>query len=278
VNKANSKTTRAAICVLYAVFNPAKFSSLLNIFGQMYLEELSPLPVLQAFLNIFTTGKTESKYGNFIEKDWDDRRSMISPVKRIFELFGIETILIWVAVLTKKRIFVYCDKLDDLQAIIRSLPLLGAWHRQNWDLLRPLVNLNETELADLKDTPVFIAGFTDESCANQKELFDLFIDVSSKSCTISESARGDFALAKFHKELITGFLKSAAEETDQAIIKTIALKTKDLLGNLETFKGDHPDGKYVTMDDLHGMKLPANMDRFLFNVALAEGWTSPQKS
>jgi len=274
VNKPNTKVLKAAVCVVSQIFNPAKFAVLLNLFGQLYLEDCSPTPVLQAYLSVFITGKTETKYGNFIDKEWDDRRAFISPVKKTFELFGIETILIWVAMITRKRVMVYADKVEDLQNLIRSFPLIGAWHRQNWDLLRPFINLTEAELADCRDAGVFVAGCTDASCSNYKEMYDLFIDVTSKSFSIGDSARGDFALAKFHKELITGFLKSASEDTDQNVIKNMALKTKELLANLETFKVEHSDGKYVTLEDLQKLKLPANMDRFLFNVALAEGMCS----
>jgi len=275
VSKQNSKVLKATVCIISQTYNPAKFAILLNMFGQLYLEECTPLPVLQVYLSIFISGKAETKQGTFTAIEWDDRRAFISPVKKIFELFGIETILIWVAMITRKRVFVYADRVDDLQALIRSFPLIGSWHRQNWDILRPFVNLNDLELLDLKDSGVYVAGFTDSSCVNYKEMYDLFVDVTSKSCTVNDSARADFALAKFHKELITGFLKSSAEDTDQNMIKAMAVKTKELLANLETFKVDHSDGKYVTLEDLQRLKLPANMDRFLFNVASAEGMGKP---
>jgi len=44
-----------------------------------------------------------------------------------------------------------------------------------------------------------------------------------------------------------------------------------LLDNTAGLKVAHDDGTYITMDDLRARKLPANTDKFLYNVALAEG-------
>jgi hypothetical protein len=64
----------------------------------------------------------------------------------------------------------------------RSFPLLGGWHRQNWDLLRPVMGLSGAEVQDLKDTGVYVAGFCDPACAAHKGLYDLFVDGMSH-CT-----------------------------------------------------------------------------------------------
>jgi len=239
----------------------------------MYQESNSPLPLLQAYLNVFTTGKVSSKFGNFEEKEFDNRRALISPVKKLFETFGMEAIVIWVAMLCKKRVFVYSDKLVELQAMIRSFPLLGAWHRQNFDLLRPIVGTTEAELKDLAAAGVYVAGVTDPDIAhNKKELYDLFVNIPSKEFTIAEHAKDSFILTKFHKTTADGFLKACEGATDQAVIKEIALKTKDLIDNLtKNFMTEYPDGKYITLEALQKQKLPPNADKFLFNVAQAEG-------
>jgi hypothetical protein len=71
-----------------------------------------------------------SPLGNFVDAEHDNLRAMVSPVKKIFETFGIEAIIIWVAMVCKKRIFVYSDKPAEVLAVVRAIPLLGAWHRQ----------------------------------------------------------------------------------------------------------------------------------------------------
>ena len=51
-----------------------------------------------------------------------------------------------------------------------------AWHRQNWGVLRPLVDNTEDELSLLASQGVYIAGFLDRSIATREDLFDIFVD------------------------------------------------------------------------------------------------------
>ncbi len=51
------------------------------------------------------------------------------------------------------------------------------------------------------------------------------------------------------------------------------MKTKDLLGKLESLKVEHEDGTYIDYKTLQNTKLPANMIKFLYGVATAEGMT-----
>merc|ERR1719445_1922910 len=123
----------------------------------------------------------KSSFGNFKVTDFDKRRDLVSNVKKIFEMFQAETILIWMAMILKKRIFVYSDKLSDLLSIIRSFPLLGCWHRGNWNLLRPYSTLAPSELKELDSLGVYVCGFTDPSCVGQKKLYDLYVDLTECS-------------------------------------------------------------------------------------------------
>jgi len=268
----NPKVTSIGLCVLSEIFNPAKYQSLLEIFVKMYMEKNSPIPILEGYLSVFTRRKIESSSGNFIDADFDNRRAFIAPIKELFELFGVESIVIWVAILLKKRIFVYCDKLSDLLALVRAFPLLGGWHRQNFDMLRPFMGLTATEITDLQTTGVYVAGFTDSNCVNYKELYDLFIDISGQTCVIADHAKADFVLGKFHKDLAEGFLACAQNNNDQVLIKEVALKTKELISNLQNLKTKQDDGQtYITLEHLSSQKLPPNMDKFFYNVAIAEG-------
>lgn len=103
-------------------------------------------------------------------------------------MFGQEIIIIWNALITKKRIAVYSPKLGILLRIIRflslftkghslyrGLPLL-VFHRQNWDIVRPFVTLDEVELNDVKNAQVYCAGFIDESIKEREDLYDILVD------------------------------------------------------------------------------------------------------
>ncbi len=97
--------------------------------------------------------------------------------------------------LLKKRIFVFAPRVAELMAIVRTFPLLviamslfaswinaqflliqGAWHRLDWDILRPFVTLDAVELEDLRAAGVYVAGITDPSASSKKDLFDLYVD------------------------------------------------------------------------------------------------------
>lgn len=56
----------------------------------------------------------------------------------VIAMFDDQTIHIWSAVLMKKRIALYSERLGHVLKIIRALPLF-AFHRQDWDILRPYV-------------------------------------------------------------------------------------------------------------------------------------------
>lgn len=60
--------------------------------------------------------------------------------KDIIKIFGIEIILLWTALMMKKRVVVYCDKSSTLLRVIRSFPLF-IWHRRDDDLLYPFNNM-----------------------------------------------------------------------------------------------------------------------------------------
>lgn len=57
----------------------------------------------------------------------------------------------------------------------RTLPLL-VWHRQNWNIVYPNVDLNDLELDDLATHSTYIAGFTDTAVEGRSDLYDLFIN------------------------------------------------------------------------------------------------------
>ena len=57
----------------------------------------------------------------------------------------------------------------------RTLPLF-VWHRQNWNIVYPNVDLVESELEDLATRGTYVAGFTDATVEGRSELYDLFVN------------------------------------------------------------------------------------------------------
>lgn len=266
-----SRITGVTICLVAQNFSPTKYANLLSHMATLWLEKGSTIPVMQAYLSVFTTGSA----GPFNIKTYNDKKDLVSPLKSIFTTFGIETIIIWVAMLLKKRVYVYSNDLQELMTATRAFPLIGAWHRQAWDILRPYVSSAsaDVELQDLQAAGVYVAGFTDGACVNQTSNYDVIVDFSSSSVTIADHAKADFRLTKFHQGNAQAFLKAAETSNDQQLIMVIAKKTKELLDTLKTLKTEHEDGEYITLPELQQRKLPHNMDVFLYNVAKAEGLT-----
>ena len=104
-------------------------------------------------------------------------------------------------------------------------------------------------------------------------------------------------MTSLHKEICSFLLESVEKSLeDTEIIKTLTQKSQQLLNRLLQFKQQHQDGNYgkisqnsinklflidfnnfqqnkVDMKTLEAAKLPANVDRFLYNFAAAEGLT-----
>eukprot|EP00004_Rigifila_ramosa_P009545 TRINITY_DN2111_c0_g1_i1.p1 TRINITY_DN2111_c0_g1~~TRINITY_DN2111_c0_g1_i1.p1 ORF type:complete len:348 (-),score=93.28 TRINITY_DN2111_c0_g1_i1:32-1075(-) len=263
-----------AVCIVSKVFDPERAQALAAILSAAYLRTGSPLKVMEGFLRVFTAGDYDGgKDGKFSLAQFDARRALlVSPLKTLIKTLGIETIIVWVGLLLKKRVVVYCDNLGRLVSLVRAMPLL-VWHRQNWNILTPFVNINENELADLK--PPYVVGSTDARIRGREDLFDVLVDVSGQRVTVSDAAKNDFSMGSFHKELAS-FLTTAADDdkiADQDLVRGLAQRVKKLLENLLSLAVEEDGQKKITLEILQQKKLANNMDRFLYNVALAENMT-----
>jgi len=253
--------------------------------SKAYGEAGDPLKVLEGFLSVFAKGGWEAKnsqgvsLGRFAESEYDARMPLLqSSVKALVAQLGQESIFLWSALLCKKRVVMYSSSVEKLQHAVRATPLL-VWHRNStWQSLRPLVNLESTvELADLKTSKVYIAGFTDDSVRNREDLFDLFVDLDAGSFKIAEHAQNEFLLCNVHKDM-AGYLMEAANDGDvedhQAMIKGMCVKTKNVLAKLDSLKTDHGLGKpTIAREDLEPLG-GKNLDTFLWQVAIAEDMCS----
>ncbi|EFA75471.1 FAM45 family protein [Heterostelium album PN500] len=263
-----------SICIFRNNFNPEKYASLSQIMSNIYLKLGDPSKLLECQLRAWNKGQFDvGALGKFVDAEFDVRRSYLATsIKDIIKLFQEDIILVWNAMLIKKRVVVYSDKVSSLLKVIRALPLF-VFHRQNWSLLRPFVTIDELEIKDLTATGVYCAGFIDSSIKSREDLYDILIDVNSKEVTVASHAKDQFVLGSFHKDILKTLIESADNEeiNDQTLIKLLTQKIKDLLGKLESLKVEVDGKSIVTLESLQERKLPAGMDKFLFNVATAEG-------
>ncbi|GAB5368348.1 hypothetical protein AAMO2058_001311900 [Amorphochlora amoebiformis] len=265
-SKLKQRVKAACIVVLAEQFNPEKFHKLLIVLTNMYKQDVSPKPLMRTYLQLFRKSEIEG----WSDSKFDNRRALIAgSIKSVVKTFGVQSVLIWAAILLKKRIFVYGEQVSSLLSTLRTFPLFGAWHRQDWSMLRPLVCLSPSEMEDLKMSKWYVVGSTDSRCSSKDQLYDLLVDLTSAKITVPAHAQASITMTKFHKKMADAFVKAGGSESDQGVIKVIALKTKELIDQVKSLQTKLGLDK-LTLAGLAG-KVPPSMHRFLFDVAVAEG-------
>jgi hypothetical protein len=127
-------------------FDPEKHAAICQELAKAYAHGGTPLKMLEGFLSILTL----ASFADFSESQFDaaDAKKSCSPVGWLIELFGVEVVLIWTAMLLKKRVVVFSNKVVEMQRLLRALPAL-VWHRDNWNVLRPYCIVDD-DLDDLQ--------------------------------------------------------------------------------------------------------------------------------
>ncbi|ESO94949.1 hypothetical protein LOTGIDRAFT_239462 [Lottia gigantea] len=258
-------------------FNPERYETLCKLFSQLYIQTGNPAKILENYLSVMTRGVcVNGENGKFSLKEFDTKQAYgKSQVRTVIETFGVETILIYTALMLKKRIVVYgpAHSLIDLLAFTRALPSL-VWHRQNWEILYPFLELRDEEINFIKSSSHYIAGFVEASVEGRNDLYDVFVNMSSGQITVAPQAKEALAMGKLHKDIAMVMVKSTEDDnnTNQDIIKEIANKTKELLNNLKSLCIEDEEHKsYITLESLRERKMPPATENFLFSLAACEG-------
>jgi len=264
------------IVLLAKAFYPEKYRLLSQIFATVYMQDGSPPSLLKAYLEVFSKGSFDGsalEMDSFQTADFDPRLPLlVTSITDVIRMFGKEIILVWTALMMKKRVVVFCENQRNLLRIIRAFPIF-AWHRQDWNILRPIVDLtHELEVADLRAAGVYCAGISDSAMKNKTEFYDVLVDVDERSILVTDHAKGDFMLTPFQRKLSELLVSSSESDdaSDQKVIKEMVVKTKDLLEEIKSLKGDDD---LLTPEKLSDAKLPTQTANFYFNIAAAEGLT-----
>lgn len=104
-------------------------------------------------------------------------------------MFGLETIIIYTAIMLKKRIIVYHHKLNVLLNYIRALTVLSQ-HRPGWEHFYPFMELSPIEVAELSNMNHYLAGFRDATAESRLELYDVFINLAAIEVTVAPHSKG----------------------------------------------------------------------------------------
>ncbi|XP_059677128.1 DENN domain-containing protein 10 isoform X2 [Gavia stellata] len=191
----------------------------------------------------------------------------------IVSQFGMETVILYTALMLKKRIVVYHPRIEAIQEFTRTLPAL-VWHRQDWSILHSYVHLNEEEVEALKACTGYIAGFTDSEVNSRPDLYDVYVNLADSEITISPVVKEAMTMGKLHKEIGQLIVQSAEDpdKSDSQVIKDISLKTKDILATLASLTevSDGNEKPTLNSEALKQKRFPPATENFLFHLAAAE--------
>ncbi|XP_058237019.1 DENN domain-containing protein 10 isoform X1 [Hemibagrus wyckioides] len=267
-----SKVTHFSIVITAKDFNPEKYAAFSRVLCRMYMKHGSPVKMMEGYIAVLTKGICQSdENGSFLIKDYDVRKAYLAgSVKDVVSQFGMETIILYTALMLKKRIVIYHPRVEALLEFTRALPAL-TWHRKDWSILHPYVHLEDRELDNLRSCTGYVAGFVDPEVINRSDLFDVFVNLPDSEITIAQHAKEAMTMGKLHKEIGHLIVQSAedTDRTDAQVIKDISVKTKEILSNLASL-AEEGDNAKLTLDTLKRRQFPPATENFLFHLAAAE--------
>lgn len=265
-----------SIVVCSSIFNPEKYQALLDLFLQNYvIGNGEPGKILEAYLSVFTTGVYSSVSSSSTSKisfdmakfpDINAVSTKLSCIKELIQKFGVEVVVIWNAIILKKRILFVGENVKQILSILRSLPLF-AIHRNDWSVLRPLVTSDPEHIEDLTSSGVFIAGTIDESLATKTDIFDVVVSLIDNRINITNHAASTMKMCAVHREIaniITEYSNKSYSDDD--IVTALSNKTKQIISQLK----DLGQGGRLSEEKINGSVTNEAAQQWLYRLASAE--------
>lgn len=268
----------ASICACTRSFNPEKYNAFLMVLFEQYLPNGDPTKILEGYLSIHTTGNFSNQAGTFdvsLYKDNDALKlaSNSTCLQDLSEMLGVEFVVLWNAVLLKKRILVIAEDCDKLLPIVRILPLLASHRPDNYQNLRPIVSSEQEFLDDLSSCGVFIAGTLDSSLSAKSEIYDVLLSLIERRVTVTQHAMSSMKMCSVHKEVsqlvatAAGELSTRKASTDIEILKTLTQKTATIISNLKGLAVNTKLNEDIINENISN----AAVQQWLVRLATAEG-------
>ncbi|KAH9363000.1 hypothetical protein HPB48_014218 [Haemaphysalis longicornis] len=274
INAVETKVKLFVLVLHTKDFSPEKYETLSRILSKVYCKTGDPTALLRLFLSVSVKGScTTEENGTFLLSNFDRRRSMAHvPIKDIIKMFGLETIIIYTAVILKKRVIVYHHKLNVLLNYV-SIPNSKPYFSK-WEHFYPFMELSPVEVAELSEMTHYLAGFRDASIEGRLELYDVFVNLAAIEITVAPHSKDAFQMSKTHKEIAMFMVRQADNDSlsDQDVVRDIGAKTQELLLSMKSAMAPGPSGKpVVSFAKLQELKLAPALENFYWNLAVAEG-------
>lgn len=269
------KVKQFALVLFAKDFNPQKYEVLSRVLSKMYCKTGKPTEILQLYLSVFTKGSCSTQEnGTFVSDDFNTHHFMASTnVRELIKTFELETILIYTALLLKKRIIVYHHSLEQLLKWIRTFPALMK-HRKITDNLFPWIDLVNDEITELKRYSYYVAGCSNSSISLRTDLYDLLVNIPAREITVASHAKESLVMTKTHKEIALFMIQLCENQnyTEAQIISEINDKTQDLLNQLTSLATVYTpdDKKMISVEIFKEKNLAPAVENFLINLAIAE--------
>jgi len=267
----NRDVVNFGVCVFSNDFNPQFYHNYVNLLCDIYAASKRPVPLLQTYLDLTVNGSCEG----LSRADFDGRRALVQPLEEstitvvdIIEELGADWILLWSALMFKKKICVVHENPSVLMEIVPSLIQL-VWHRRSElvKMIHPIVGQGKIEALHLSKSIYFIAGYTEKTLAKQN--YDVILDMNSRSIELAKHCSNDFNLCKFQKEIAQNVLTSITESRPQVqgFIKLINGQNQNLLQKIDSLKEDG----VLTRESLEERGFAEKTLKFLLLTSQAEG-------
>ncbi|KAK9496575.1 hypothetical protein O3M35_013161 [Rhynocoris fuscipes] len=271
-SKAIKDVAQVGLIIWAKEFNPDKYRALSSLLCKTYIDSGDPTKVLQVYLNAFTKEIDSNENGSLLFKEYCSYGAYSNfKVKEMINTFGLEVILIYNALLLKRKLIVYHHNLPVLLEWIKSFPYLMT-HRKFDEIFYPWIELTDEEIQELKSCSYYIAGCSDNSIFSRPELYDVLVNLPAKEITVAQHCKDRLPMTKVHKDIAL-FMEQLGKSdlSEEKIIKAISDKTQDIISRLKSLTTLLDDGNYkLSLSNLKQNEISSAMENFLIQLATSE--------
>lgn len=253
-------------------YNRVKYENVLKLLLELYMESGNPTKMVEAVMNFQAKGSFQSLNLKSFEFIPTSVGSMLEVVKD----YGMDMIVLYNAILLKKRVLVIGDEQRQVMTVLETLPQFAVHRKDAYDQsLRPIVLSNSVHLEDLSQAGYWIASMSESSYANvnmDKVRPDVTVNLSDKRITVAPYALNSMKLCDHHRTVSSELVQQAEQDqcTSAELIKTLSLRNSELLEKLKAVAagaaGNFSEESFRTEEV--GKE---SMQSFCIRVAVAEG-------